>query len=127
MAKGWAKPFYKSRAWRIMRAEILRRDLYTCEECGARATEVHHEIELTPENIGDPNIALNPDLLHSLCHDCHTAITQGTADCDEEFFFDADGQLTPQGGLYTEVGSGDREGSTRKHARRARARGGAHD
>lgn len=97
MAKDWAKPFYRSRLWRIMRARILRRDLFTCEVCGARATEVHHEIELTPENIGDPSIALNPNLLHSLCHDCHTAETKGNADCDEGFYFDADGQLTPRG------------------------------
>jgi len=98
MAKEWAKSFYKSRAWRRLRAEILHRDMYTCEECGARATEVHHEIELTPGNIDDPAVALNPKLLHSLCHDCHTAITQGNSDCAEGYFFDADGQLTPRGG-----------------------------
>ena len=98
LAKEWAKPFYKSKAWRVMRREILRRDLYTCEECAGRATEVHHEIELTPANINDPDISLNPALLHSLCHTCHTAITQGVSDCDEGYFFDADGQLTPREG-----------------------------
>lgn len=97
MAKEWAKAFYKSKEWRAMRRFILRRDLFTCEECGARATEVHHGVELTPQNINDPAIALNPDLLHSLCHDCHTAITKRTADCDIGFFFDEDGQLTPRG------------------------------
>lgn len=64
MAKEWAKAFYKSKEWRTMRRFILHRDLFTCEECGGRATEVHHEIELTPQNIHDPAIALNPDLLH---------------------------------------------------------------
>ena len=98
MAKEWAKPFYKSGPWRRLRKEILHRDLFTCEECGARATEVHHEIELTPDNIHDPNIALNPALLHSLCGDCHKAITKGAADCEEGYFFDADGQLTPREG-----------------------------
>lgn len=97
MAKEWARPFYKSREWQQLRRAILRRDLFTCEECGARATEVHHEIELTPANINDPAVALNPALLHSLCHDCHTAITKRIADCDEGFYFDADGQLTPRG------------------------------
>lgn len=97
MAKAWAKAFYKSKEWRIMRHFILDRDLFTCEECGARATEVHHEIELTPQNINDPAITLNPALLHSLCHDCHSAITKKSADCDTGFFFDEDGQLTPRG------------------------------
>ena len=97
MAKEWAKSFYKRRPWRPLRREILRRDLFTCEECGARATEVHHEIELTPENINDPKVALNPALLHSLCHDCHSAHHHGTADCAEGFYFDENGQLTPRG------------------------------
>lgn len=97
MAKEWARPFYKSKEWRIMRRFILDRDLFTCEECGDRATEVHHEIELTPQNINDPTITLNPNLLHSLCHDCHTAITKKSAACDTGFFFDETGQLTPRG------------------------------
>ncbi len=97
MAKAWAKAFYKSAAWRALRREVLRRDLFTCEECGGRATEVHHSVELTPRNINDPAVALNPELLHSLCHDCHTAITQQTADCDLGFYFGPDGQLTPRG------------------------------
>lgn len=50
---------------------VLCRDLYTCEDCGKRAEEVHHEIKLTPENINDTSITLNLNLLHSLCHDCH--------------------------------------------------------
>ena len=95
MAKEWAREFYRSKAWKSMRISILHRDLYTCEECGARATEVHHGIALTPGNIGDTSVSLNPKLLHSLCHDCHTAITLGRDDCGMGFFFGADGQLTP--------------------------------
>ena len=98
MAREWARKFYRSKAWRTLRAEVLHRDLYSCEECGGRATEVHHAIPLTPANIDDPTVALNPALLHSLCHDCHAAITLGRADCADGFFFDADGQLTPREG-----------------------------
>lgn len=97
MAKQWAKAFYKSAAWRAKRREVLRRDLFTCEQCGGRAEEVHHEIELTPENIGDPAVSLNAALLHSLCHECHTRLTQRSADCGAGYSFGPDGQLTPRG------------------------------
>ena len=48
-----------------------------CQDCLAKgiytpAQEVHHIIELTPENINDPSIALNPDNLISLCKSCHS-------------------------------------------------------
>lgn len=98
MAKEFAKGFYRSKLWRDKRREILRRDLYTCGICGERASEVHHEVELTPGNIDDPSVTLNNNLLRSLCGDCHKAITLNRIDCAEEFVFDENGQLTPRGG-----------------------------
>lgn len=32
---------------------------------------MHHVIELTPQNIDDPNITLNHDNLQMLCRECH--------------------------------------------------------
>lgn len=95
MAKAYATAFYHSAEWKRLRRQILRRDLFTCEECGQRATEVHHEIELTPDNISDPAISLNPKLLHSLCHDCHTRTTKGACEIGTGFVFDEDGQVVP--------------------------------
>ena len=101
MAKEWAKAFYHSQAWRAVRKRALIRDGFTCRICGARATAVDHIQELTPENISDTRISLNLDNLQSLCHDCHTVKTLEDKkiikpDCAREFYFDADGQLTPR-------------------------------
>ena len=103
MAKPWAKAFYNSMAWRYARKQALARDHHTCAYCGARATEVHHITELTPDNITDPTVSLNLRNMQSLCHDCHRTITMqehGLADidCDMMYFFDDDGQLSPRGG-----------------------------
>lgn len=78
MAKEWAKGFYDSGAWKKQRKYILKRDKFTCTEpgCMGTATEVHHIIELTKDNINDINICLNENNLRSLCHDCHTRITK---------------------------------------------------
>ena len=93
MAKEWAKAFYKSKAWQQVRREALRRDHYTCCRCSARAEEVHHVKELTPENIGDINISLNINNLESLCHDCHTKETKGCdGDIAQGYCFDENGQ-----------------------------------
>lgn len=104
MAKVWAKRFYRSKAWRDTRQLVLYRDMYTCQEClSARAEEVHHIIELTPDNINDPNISLNPDNLVSLCHDCHTRITQGyTGDVVEGYYFDENGMVVKIGDRESE-------------------------
>lgn len=77
MAEEWAAPFYNSTLWKKQRKYILQRDNFMCTEKGCRhpATEVHHIIELTKENINDINISLNENNLRSLCHDCHTRIT----------------------------------------------------
>lgn len=95
MAREFAKSFYQSKAWRVARGIALRRDNFTCQHCYGRAEEVHHVIELTPDNINDPNIALNPDNLVCLCHDCHTRETKGCADIAEGFVFDENGQVAP--------------------------------
>lgn len=75
MAKAWAKAFYKSKAWADVRTAALIRDGGMCQNPGCMnpAEEVHHVIELTPENIKDPRVALNLDNLKSLCKDCHFA------------------------------------------------------
>lgn len=102
MAKEWAKWFYNSDAWKSTRKAVLLACGYTCELCGGHAEEVHHEIELTPENIRDPAATLNPQLLHPLCGNCHKLVTKRQkqkrkADCDSGYCFDADGNLTPRG------------------------------
>lgn len=71
MARAFAKQFYKSRQWQDVREYVLMRDSKLCVRCGAPAEEVHHIIHLTPDNIHDDRVALNPDNLASLCRDCH--------------------------------------------------------
>ena len=95
MAKPWAKQFYNSRTWKECRKQILRRDHYTCQECMAnRAEEIHHIIELSPSNIHNERITLNPDNLISLCKACHSRITDGyTGDVAEGYYFDDEGNV----------------------------------
>ena len=71
MAREFAKSFYKSRVWEDVRQYCLMRDSYLCRKCGRPAVDVHHIIHLSPDNIMDKSIALNPDNLISLCKDCH--------------------------------------------------------
>ena len=76
--RDFARSFYKSQAWKRLRNDIMKRDGGICRDCWDRgmltpAEEVHHIIPLTPDNISDPDIALNPENLVSLCRDCHKA------------------------------------------------------
>ena len=122
MAKEWAKGFYNSALWQQERAYILKRDRYICTEpgCFRRATEVHHIIELTPNNINDPKIALNEKNLRSLCSDCHKRITQeehgkeGKPDIERSLSFDDDGNPieTPPPNGRSEGVSADRTHSS---------------
>jgi 5-methylcytosine-specific restriction endonuclease McrA len=73
MARDFAKKFYKSEAWQRARHYALCRDLYICRKCGKPAEEVHHVKRLTPDNITDATVSLDPDNLVSLCRDCHFA------------------------------------------------------
>ena len=70
--------FYISRAWRKVRAEVLKEDKYECQICKSRgvyslATHVHHINHLDDR----PDLALVKTMpdgsrnLISLCWDCH--------------------------------------------------------
>ena len=76
--KDYAKEFYKSTQWQTCRAAYAASVGYLCERCLKKglitpADAVHHIIELTPENINNPEISLNEKNLVSLCRDCHAA------------------------------------------------------
>lgn len=76
MAQEFSKAFYKSAAWKHCRDTYAKSKGGLCEDCMERGLitageEVHHVIELTPENIADPGVTLNWANLRLLCHDCH--------------------------------------------------------
>ena len=119
MSRQFSKQFYDSAQWERVRTGVLMRDRYMCTRCGRPAEEVHHIKHLTPENINDPNVSLNPNNLTSLCRDCHfeehrndraRGHTRDGREIDhreveEGFMFDENGQLvrvkkaeTPQEG-----------------------------
>jgi len=95
MAREWARPIYNSARWQAARREALRRDQYTCQACGGRAEEVHHIIELTPDNINDDAVVYGLDNLQSLCFRCHQIETRGSTETVDGFVFDEHGQLVP--------------------------------
>lgn len=108
MAREFSKSFYKSKEWEKVRQFVLMRDKYKCQKCGRPAQEVHHIIHLSPENVWDVSITLNPDNLVSLCRDDHFAEhkqdkaegkkkydKEKNSDCREGFHFDEFGQLVP--------------------------------
>ncbi len=76
--KEYAKGFYKSQAWKKTRKAVMSRDAMLCQDCLKKgkitaAEEVHHIVEITPANISDPEVTLNPSNLVSLCRECHRA------------------------------------------------------
>lgn len=108
IAREFAKAFYNSPEWEKTRQYVLARDKYKCVKCGKPAEEVHHKKHLTPDNIHDPWIALNPDNLASLCKDCHFAEHREDkaagkkaheyktkSDCRDGYHFDEFGQVVP--------------------------------
>lgn len=76
--------FYRSDAWQNLRRVLMmeRRDecgILRCEHCGeplVKAYDIvaHHVIELTEDNVSDPEIALNPDNIMLVHHECHNQI-----------------------------------------------------
>jgi 5-methylcytosine-specific restriction endonuclease McrA len=60
------REYLKTNAWQRKRYVVLKRDNWTCQECGAKATEVHH-LKYAKYQIGKEPI----DWLVSLCSPCH--------------------------------------------------------
>lgn len=110
MAKDFAKAFYKSKQWQDVRQYVLLRDFNLCVRCGNAAEEVHHIIRLTPKNIRDPLVALNPDNLESLCHDCHAAEHEADRTHREKNFTD-EYAFTPDGLLVRIAPPGENAGT----------------
>lgn len=75
----FAEKLYKSKSWQKCRAGYIKSVGGLCERCLAQgkitpAVIVHHKIEITPENINNPMIALNWDNLQAVCRDCHAEL-----------------------------------------------------
>lgn len=77
MPQSWAKKFYNSKEWRALRQRLIAERNFLCEECGDNYLKDsaqligHHIKELTPVNIQDANIALNPANIKIICRRCH--------------------------------------------------------
>lgn len=77
MSQAWAKKFYNSKEWRALRQTLIAERNFLCEECGESylkdSTQLigHHIKELTPTNIHDISISLNPANIKIICRRCH--------------------------------------------------------
>jgi hypothetical protein len=96
MAQSFAKAFYKSTRWRKCRAAFIadrmRIDGGLCQMCRDEPGYiVHHKVWLTPQNIDDPDVALNPANFLYVCHDCHNKIEN---DGGNLYYFDEQGHAT---------------------------------
>lgn len=70
------KSFYASSAWINLRLLLINERGNKCEHCKdiiprSRDLIGHHLIELTPENVQDHTISLNPEQIEIVCFDCH--------------------------------------------------------
>lgn len=70
------KSFYASEEWVTLRLLLINERGNRCEHCKQiipRSKDLigHHKIELTPENVHDRMISLNPENIEIICFDCH--------------------------------------------------------
>lgn len=95
MAKDYSKWFYNSTKWRKLREYICVSRNHTCEECGEYGDQVHHIIEITPDNINDTSITLNEKNLQLLCKECHDKKRKTENEVNDGLEFDINGDLIP--------------------------------
>ena len=95
--------FYNSKAWRKLAHCYTESKAWCCENCHNanidytqplyKQLHCHHKIELTDENIDNPEISLNENNLILLCRACHNAAhgEDGGTVIREDLFFDENG------------------------------------
>ena len=103
--KEWARSFYKSKAWKECRTSYIAKrealDGGLCEICRENpGFIVHHKRNLTPQNISDPEIALNHSNLEYVCKPCHDKAHGycGKTEWETRFSFDSSGNPIPKTG-----------------------------
>lgn len=71
-----AEAFYKSKAWKRIRQQVLIRDHYLCQEClkNQRITKAEIVDHIIPLTI-DWSLSLSLNNLQSLCQSCHNRKT----------------------------------------------------
>ncbi len=94
----FAAEFYNSKAWKDCRRAYAKSKSGLCERCLRNGIVkagviVHHKTHLSPENITDPDVALNWDNLELLCRDCHGAEHQKI---ERRYTVDAQGRVSPR-------------------------------
>src|SRR5690554_2281415 len=71
--------FYCSKPWRDLSYNLKIEAKGKCNRCDFQVVNEedfkyligHHKIELDGNNVDDPSIALNPELIEIICHKCH--------------------------------------------------------
>jgi len=96
MARDFAESFYKSARWTKCKDGYMSRQNWMCERCGDIAVICHHKIYLNEDNIHDPEIALNWQLLEALCLDCHNVEHLKSPSTRTGLAFDESGELVKQ-------------------------------
>lgn len=101
--KEYAKGFYQSKAWKRARQQAIIRANGLCERCKAQGIYkpgfiVHHKEYITPGNITDNQITLNPDNLEYVCEDCHNK--EHKAKHNTRYSFDKNGNILPPKGTH---------------------------
>ena len=97
--RDFAKGFYNTEPWlSVRKAFIASRigiDGGLCQECRDELGYiVHHRIELTPQNINNPDICFSFANLEYVCLNCHNKI-HGVCAPEEKIKFDEAGEPIP--------------------------------
>jgi len=96
--------FYNTKAWRRLSRAFMQSKFYICERCGRPAEICHHKTYITPANIHDPAVTLNPANLEALCLQCHNTEHFGHGGAVAPgLVFDENGDILPKGGKQNEV------------------------